>query len=87
MKHDKDFLTIDLFGYRPAGRPKKAVTLSSAQRQSRYRKSELERAQARKTRLAGLSNITLARYMSDPDADLSDIRDWWLEFGRRQGFK
>lgn len=87
MKQSNDHGTLDLFGFRPVGRPKQAVTLSPAQRQAKYREAELNRAESRKARFAHLSDTTLARYMADPDHDCVMRRDLWLEFGRRQSWK
>jgi hypothetical protein len=87
MQDNGDCGTTDLFGFRPAGRPKQTHTLSGAQRQARYRNAELKRAEARQSRLSHLSSITLARYMSDPDQEEDARKDMWLEFGRRFGFK
>jgi len=87
MQDDRDLGTVDLFGYRPVGRPKSTQALSGAQRQARYRQAELNRAEARQKRLAHLSDVTLARYMSDPDQDMEYRRELWLEIGRRLAFK
>ena len=88
MKQAQDDFTVDLFGApRPVGRPRKPHTLSGAQRMARYRKEEINRSEARKTRFNHLSDVSLARYMSDPDMDDTMRRDLWLEFGRRMGWK
>lgn len=88
MKHPQDSFSLDLFGQpRPAGRPRKPHTLSPAQRQAKYRQAELKRASEREIRFAHLSEVSLARYMADPDIDHAMRRDLWLEFGRRQGWK
>lgn len=88
MKQPQDSFTVDLFGQaRPVGRPRKAHTLSGAQRQHRYRENELNRAETRKTRFSHLTDVSLARYMADPDHDCAMRRELWLEFGRRMGWK
>lgn len=87
MRDDRDCGTTDLFGFRSAGRPKSTRALSGAQRQARYRQAVINRLEAQKERLAHLSDITLARYMSDPDQDGDERKEMWLEFGRRYGFK
>jgi hypothetical protein len=87
MQDNRDCGTTDLFGFRPAGRPKTAQALSGAQRQARYRQAELNRAEARQKRLAHLSDVTLARYMADPDQDMEYRRELWLELGRRLAFR
>lgn len=89
MKDQKDPGTLDLFGFRPAGRPKSAQALSGAQRQARYRARSLERIDALKTRFAHLADVTVARYMVQASEDRrhDDAKSLWLEFGRRMGWK
>jgi len=89
VKDARDPGTLDLFGHRPPGRPKSPYALTGAQRQARYRQKSLERLNASKTRFAGLSDVTLARYMAQAseDGDHEHAKALWLEFGRRMGFK
>lgn len=84
---DFDNDLIDLFGERPAKSTKSRHVLSGAQRQARYREASLKRLDARKTRFSHLSDITVARYMSDPDTPPEEAKELWLEFGRRRDWK
>lgn len=91
MQDKLDPGTLDLFGHRPAGRPKSPHALTPAQRQARYRARTLERVEALKTRFLRLSDVGLARAMclalEDPHPDPHEAKALWLEFGRRQGWK
>ena len=87
--HDlNDCLTLDLFPEdTPPKRPKTRQVLTGAQRQARYRQRSKERIDALSVRFSKLSDIAIARYMSDPLQDIEERKALWLEFGRRYGFK
>ncbi len=84
MKQQNDFGTLDLFGFRPAGRPVTGKAKPGRVRTAEHRERQKQIEQARVLRLAKLSDASLARYTVLADAETA--KDCWLELGRRMGW-